>query len=239
MKSKSKFAINNQKEIVKKLSLLHKKKCLIAAHFGDHDETLITTFLDIDAQKNTLILDYGPKEYINKQILSSKLVVFKTEFSGIQIQFSGKKLIKTDRGGQSAFAMQVPETIFWRQRREFYRVKTPFTKPAHCQFTLEDDRHINLNLYNLSISGFAMLNESQAISNKLIPMAQFENCTLTLPEAGEGNISFIIRNKIAANPAKSHKLQRIGCEFTQIESQLQSAIQRYMQRIELQSRIKK
>ena len=95
MKSKSKFAINNQKEIVKKLSFLHKKKCLIAAHFGDHDETLITTLLDIDAQNNTLILDYGPKEYINKQILSSKLVVFKTEFSGIQIQFSGKKWPKS------------------------------------------------------------------------------------------------------------------------------------------------
>jgi flagellar brake protein len=238
MESKSNFAIKNEKEIFNKLSLLHKKNCLLAAHFGDNDETFITTLLDINAKKKILALDYGPKEYINKQVLASKLVTFKTDLTGIQIQFSGKKLTKAQYGKQSAFVMPIPDTIIWRQRREFYRVKTPFTHPACCKITLEDDLHITLPLNDISISGFALLNETKEISNQLIPMTQFENCTLTLPEAGEGNISIIIRNKIAANPAKPDKIQRIGCEFTKIEPTFQSTIQRYMQRIELKSRSK-
>jgi len=238
MTSKSSFAITNEKEMLRNLTLLFKNKSLLTAHFGDHDESFITTILHIDPKENILILDYGPKEYLNKMLLNSSNVVFKTEYCGFKVDLPGEKLSKSRHVGQAAFSMPLPKQLIWQQRRGFYRVKSPLSCSAHCQLTLNEDLNVDLKLFDISLSGLSLLNEEKAISNQLIPTAQFENCRLILPDAGEGTVSLIIRNKHPANPEKPDHMQRLGCEFTALESSFESTIQRYMQRIELQNRKK-
>ncbi len=234
----SSFAITNQKEMLRNLNLLLKNKSLLTAHFGDHNESFITTILQIDTKDNLLLLDYGPKEYLNRMLLDSRNVVFKTEYRGIKVDLPGEKLAKSQLGGQTALSMPLPRQLIWRQRRGFYRVKSPLSGAAHCQLTLNEDQDVDLKLFDISLSGLSLLNDEKTISNQLIPTAKFENCRLILPEAGEGTVSFIIRNKHPANPEKPNHGQRLGCEFTALEPAFESTIQRYMQRIELQNRKK-
>ncbi|CAA9889926.1 Flagellar brake protein YcgR [Candidatus Methylobacter favarea] len=238
MESKSSFLIGNPAQIISHLSLLFNNKCLISANFGDNNDSFITTIIKIDKKNHSLILDYAPKEYLSQQALNSANTIFKTEYLGIKVTFPVTRLIKTQYEGGPAFIMPIPEVILWIQRREFYRVKSPVSKSSYCRVLLENREPIDLKLYDISLSGFSMLNEAGEISHLLVLNAQFDQCRLVLAEADEDTVSFEIRNVYLINPVKLNKIEKIGCKFTHITSAFESAIQRYMQKIERENKFK-
>lgn len=228
----SSFSIQNSKQIISHLSLLVKNKSLLGARFGANNESYITTLLGINEKENTVILDYGPKEDLNQRILNAAKVTFDTEYRGIKVSFTGAGLKKITHKGDAAFSMPIPKSLYWMQRREYYRVKSPLTKPSYCQLIIEGKKPVNLKLYDISLTGFAMLNVSKEVSDLLVPGSSLTNCKLVLSEAGEGMVSFEVCNKYIINPDKIQKIQKIGCQFMKLSRQVEEVIQRYMQQIQ-------
>ena len=175
MSDLSPFSIQNPKQISRHLSVLLKNKCLLIARFGANNESYITTLLCINEESNTVILDYGPQETLNQQLLQAPKIDFGTDFSGIEVSFAADALKKTTYQGEPAFSMPLPKSFFWRERREYYRVKSPLSKSSYCQFVLEGREPVNLKLCDMSLTGFAMLNVSKEISDALIPRSAFDN----------------------------------------------------------------
>jgi len=204
----SSFSIQNPKQIISHLSLLVKNKCLLSARFGANNESYITTLLSVNEGNNTVVLDYGPKEDLNQRILNAGKVSFDTDYNGIKVSFAGTELKKITHKGDSAFSMSIPKSLYWMQRREYYRVKSPLSKPSYCQLVVEGREPVNLKLYDISLTGFAMLNVSKEVSDLLIPGTSFSQCKLILSEAGESLISFEICAKYIINPDKPQKIQK-------------------------------
>ncbi|MFA5018195.1 c-di-GMP-binding flagellar brake protein YcgR [Methylobacter tundripaludum] len=228
----SSFSIQNPKQIISHLSLLVKNKCLLSARFGANNESYITTLLSVNEGNNTVVLDYGPKEDLNQRILNAGKVSFDTDYNGIKVSFAGTELKKITHKGDSAFSMSIPKSLYWMQRREYYRVKSPLSKPSYCQLIVEGREPVNLKLYDISLTGFAMLNVSKEVSDLLIPGTSFSQCKLILSEAGESPISFEICAKYIINPDKPQKIQKIGCKFNKITRSVEEVIQRYMHQIQ-------
>ncbi|MDD4905831.1 MAG: flagellar brake protein [Methylobacter tundripaludum] len=228
----SSFSIQNPKQIISHLSLLVKNKCLLSARFGANNESYITTLLSVNEGNNTVVLDYGPKEDLNQRILNAGKVSFDTDYNGIKVSFAGTGLKKITHKGDSAFSMSIPKSLYWMQRREYYRVKSPLSKPSYCQLIVEGREPVNLKLYDISLTGFAMLNVSKEVSDLLIPGTSFSQCKLILSEAGESPISFEICAKYIINPDKPQKIQKIGCKFNKITRSVEEVIQRYMHQIQ-------
>jgi len=228
----SSFSIQNPKQIVSHLSLLVKNKCLLSARFGANNESYITTLLSVNEGNNTVVLDYGPKEDLNQRILNAGKVSFDTDYNGIKVSFAGTELKKIAHKGDSAFSMSIPRSLYWMQRREYYRVKSPLSKTSYCQLIVEGREPVNLKLYDISLTGFAMLNVSKEVSDLLIPGTSFSQCKLILSEAGESPISFEICAKYIINPDKPQKIQKIGCKFNKITRSVEEVIQRYMHQIQ-------
>jgi c-di-GMP-binding flagellar brake protein YcgR len=232
MSDLSSFSVQNPKQIIGYLLLLIKNKSLLGVRFGENNESYITTLLGIDEKNNTLVLDYGPKEDLNQRILNAKKVAIDTDYIGIKVSFTGTGLKKITYKGEAAFSMPIPGSIFWMQRREYYRVKSPLSSPSFCQLILEDGKTVNLKLHDISLSGFAMLNVSKEISDLLIVGTPFSQCKLILSGAGEGMISFEICNKYIINPDKTQKIQKIGCKFIKLTRSVEDVIQNYMQQVQ-------
>lgn len=237
MENESSFLIYNPKQIISHLSLLVKRKCQLVAYFGNNDEFILTTIIEID-KENNVILDYGPNEYINKKSLHSQKITFSGKYLGIPIAFSGTKLTKIQYKGEPAFKMSLPGSIFWRERRKFYRVKSPISKFTYCWLELNQQERINLKVFDISIAGFSMLNDCNEYFNRLIPDIRFEQCRLILSETSEDIVSFEIRGVSVINPKRLNKIERISCKFIQITPTFESAIQRYMQQIEIENKKK-
>ncbi|MFI3157145.1 MAG: flagellar brake protein [Methylococcaceae bacterium] len=228
----SSFAVQNPKQIIRHLSLLFQNKCLLSARLGADNEFYITTLLGIHEENNALILDYGSKEDLNNQILSTNRITFESAYKGIKVSFTGAALKKINYREGLAFIMPIPKSLFWLQRREFFRVKLPFSKSGYCQLIQDGKDPINLKLYDISLTGFAMLNVSKEISDLLVPGKSFTHCKLILADAGEGMISFEIRYKNITKSEKLQKIQKIGCKFIKITRSVEDIIQRNMHRIQ-------
>ncbi|MDO9424079.1 MAG: flagellar brake protein [Methylobacter sp.] len=228
----SSFSVQNTKQIIHHLTLLLKNRCLLSARFGTNSESYITTLLGIDEKNNAVILDSGSKEDLNQRLLNAGKVAFDTDYNGIKVSFAGTALKQITHKGESAFSMLIPKSLFWMQRREYYRVKSPLSKPSYCQLIREDREPVNLKLYDISLTGFAMLNISKDISELMIPGKTMTQCKLILAEAGEGMISFEICVKYIINPGKLQKIQKIGCKFINLTRPVEETIQRYMQQIQ-------
>ncbi|MGZ4954236.1 MAG: flagellar brake protein [Methylobacter sp.] len=228
----SSFSIQNPKQIINHLSLLVKNKCLLSARFGTNNESYITTLLEINEGNNSVILDYGPKEDLNQRILNAGKVTFDTDYNGIKVSFTGTGLKKITHKRDAAFSMSIPKSLYWMQRREYYRVKSPLSKPSYCQLIVEGREPVNLKLYDISLTGFAMLNVSKEVSDILIPGTSFSQSKLILSDAGEGMVSFEICAKYIINPDKPQKIQKIGCKFIKLARPVEEIIQRYMHQIQ-------
>ncbi|CCE22096.1 flagellar brake protein [Methylotuvimicrobium alcaliphilum] len=230
MNKQSDHIVRNQRQIINHLALLINEKALINLNIGNN-ESFITTLIAIDTDTHSLLFDLSPKEYQNRQLPNTLRTVFRTVLSGIKIKFEGKDIVKTRYQGDTVFAMPIPESMLWLQRRQFYRIKSPISKASHLKLSIAD-QVIPLRLYDISIPGFSLLNDSEPLNQILTPAQTFKNCRLTLADLGEDTVDFIVLYRIPLNPNKPDKTMKIGCRLTSISSAFESCIQRYMQQIE-------
>lgn len=248
MKSDASFFINHPASIVSHLTLLTKAKTLISTHISNN-ESFLTTLIEVNKEHKALILDYGPNEAFNQKMLTSNNVQFKTQYQGIEVAFSAGKISKIRYDGEAAFMIPLPNTLFWQELRQFYRLKSPLSKNSYCQFSLPDQEEpVELQLSDLSLSGFSMRVYSSDLAELLIPVSLaelllpetiIENAKFVLDEHGEGLVNFEIRYNDVINPNKVNKIQRLGCKFTQISPAFETIIQRYMQQLQREELQKK
>ncbi len=237
MSEATSYSIYNTRQIIQNLSILIKNKCLLSVRFGEGKVFFLTAILEIDEANKAIIFDYGSNEVLNQQLLKADRIIFEADFSGIKVSFKGKMLTQILYNGEPAFTMPVPESIFWMQRREFFRIKSPRSKGSYCLLIREGEEPIKLLLYDISLTGFSVLNTSTEISNLLVSGAQFDQCRLVLSEAGEDTVSIKICAKFIINPDKiaALKIQKIGCLFTRISPLFESTVQRYINQLQRES----
>lgn len=240
MQNLSEYLVKNPKQTLLHLKTLAAEKCLIAANFGEN-QSFLTAIIDIDEKKQRLTIDCGPKEYLNNELLSLGIVNCKADHHGIKVFFEGRGIKRAGKLGQPSLSMKIPEQIYWVQRRNFYRVRSPLSKNSYCSITItetaEDTEEIlPLKLFDLSATGVSILSETKEMAKPLMPSTIFKDCQLFLNHTDTHNISIIIRSNYPLNPNKPNKTHRIGCEFLNISAKTESAILRYMQAIEVEIR---
>lgn len=214
------------------MALLVKGKSMLSAGLGSGGGSFITTLFEVNEKNNTVTVDCSANEELNRQIERAGKISFRTDYHGIEVSFVGSALKKTTHKGVPAFSMPLPKTIFWRERREYYRVKTPVTSPNFCQINFEDREHAQLKIHDISLSGVGLLCDSSSVSEILTVGAVVENARLGLFGVGEGLISFEVRYQMITNPEKAHKIHKLGCKFLGLTNAVEDVIQRYMQKIQ-------
>jgi c-di-GMP-binding flagellar brake protein YcgR len=237
MSEASSFSISNPRQIIQNLSILIKNKCLLSVRFSEGNAFFLTAMLEIDQANKSIIFDYGPKEVINQQLPKADKIIFEADFAGIKVSFKGSKPEQTLYNGEPAFSMPIPESIFWMQRREFFRIKSPRSKSSYCRLILEGQDPVDLLLYDISLTGFSVLNNSTELSDLLVLGTHLEKCRLVLSGVGEDTVSFRVCSKIVINPDKiaALRIQKIGCIFTLITPAFESIVQRYINQLQRES----
>ncbi len=234
----AKYLVRSQKQVLAYLNLLSTERCLISAAFGQSDkDTFLTAIMDIDEKKQTLIIDCGPKEYLNKRLLDSAIIKCSTEYKGIKVQFEGRKVKKAGSPGQPAFLIPIPSSIYWVQRRQFYRIRSPLSKQSYCAVLFKDEatgqeKSVKLPLHDLSASGVCFLNQSKNLKEQLKPATQFSKCSLVLQDEAPLSIDLEVRHTTPQQSNTPGKIERIGCYITNSTPRIESTILRYMQTVE-------
>jgi len=237
IENQEKYLIKKKKAVVQTLGVLIKNKCLISANFAAGRNPLLTLMLEILKDKNLVILDYGPNESVNRQILDAKQINFLAQHEGIKAKFSAKRVFKAKFKGQPVFAFPIPESMYWFQRREFYRVKVPLNEPVRCQLSLGDDKIVDYPVLDIGVGGVALMDSDFNFTEEKGGVgSRIESCRLLFPESGEATVTLEVRNQVLLNKSNRREGQRVGCAFKDISYAIDSKIQHYMQMIDLQRR---
>jgi len=236
MENISGYLVKQPKQVLTHLKTLASEKCLITASFGDNS-SFLTAILDINEKKQLITIDCGPKEYLNKELLSQGVVQCKTVFSGIKVLFEGRNVKKAGKVSDTALSIALPESLYWIQRRQFYRVRSPLSKDSFCNIPIQNEalnkaENTPFKLFDLSATGFSILSDTIEQADQLETLSEYNNCTLTLENSATQVISFTVRSKHPINQLKPNKNQRIGCEFINLPPRSESTFLRYMQDIE-------
>ena len=242
MATESDYIVKNAKMVFHHFNELVTKKCLISAHFGDRNASFLTTIVQLDPKNKVIHLDCGPSDAVDKQLLASAKVLFRTDVNGIKVSFSAKNIKKIISGGESVFSMPIPDNIFWFQRRQYFRVKIPFSHTSsYCLLSFKSDSDdsvetVKFTLSDLSITGFSFLNADPKWAERLQPDHQFADCTLHLNNGNKALVAFVIKNTVQVRSTTLTMQDRIGCLFHSLPTNFETSIQRYMQDVELQQK---
>ena len=238
MQNISDYQNKNPKQVLSYLKLLLAEKCLISAAFGVSDkDTFLTAIMEIDEKQQTMTIDCGPKEYLNKRLQSSAVIKFSTKYQGIKVMFEGRKVKKSGSSLDPSFTVPIPNSIYWFQRRQFYRVKSPLSKNSFCVVSFynaetEEDTTLKLQIYDISATGISFINDSEEFSDLFSPSSEFEHCKLILENEEDQPISFEVKHNTLINPNNPKAGVRIGCRILDMNARLESTIIRYMQNVD-------
>lgn len=245
MEKESDYIVRGPKTIYGHLTDMVKRKCILAAHF-DRNQSFLTTIVEIDSKNNLLALDCAPNEQLNRALLGSPKVLFRTEVEGVKASFTGKNIRQEKIGGHNALVMNMPDSMFWLQRREYYRVKVPMSHESSlCEIRFmtdfedgseSEERVGQFRVLDVSIRGFCFLNTQAEFKELLEPETHIAHCSIHLNDGSYDRVEFEVRYLSEVKISSSTTYYRVGCRFTQISHSFEHSIQRYIQSIELQKK---
>ncbi len=236
MLNDSRYVTQNPQKISHYLSILIANKRLITIQPSNTEESFISVLYEMDAKNKLLLFDLSPDVEMNKKLLSSDEVYCSTQYNGISVAFTSKSISKK----QTGFAIQIPSSMLWQERREYYRVRLPLSQVGQCHITHPDQTVDSFTVHDISISGFALLVETQnaEIPKMFTTGAVFEQAQLMLPNSPAIEVQFSVCDIVLLSPEKIRQQIKVGCKFNKISLSGESIIQRCMQRIELEKKQK-
>lgn len=141
----------------------------------------ISKILAVDPEK--LIVDYGSQEYENIAVLRAGQVTITAETQGAKVEFILPQLATGHYQQLPAFITPLPSSLWFVQRREYFRIGAPLYPPYYGHATLPDNSTLRFRLFDLSLGGMGALLES-AIPEGVTEGARFSQVELNMGQWG-------------------------------------------------------
>jgi flagellar brake protein len=228
------FAVYSKVEIAAMLRNLANEGVLLTAYFDGDPGFLVTVVLEVNADFEEVIFDNAVDPIAQKRLLASKHIVFVGFLEHIKVQFVAHLAEATTQDNRPAFRIRMPESLLRLQRRDFFRVRPPMSKPAKClvPYSQDSKQYEQLRILDLSVGGMAVMSYPEKFD---LPTGKvIENCYLDLPGVGSIGVSMTVRH-IDAVP-KDEKARRCGCEFVDMPPASRVMLQRYINQIDAENR---
>lgn len=231
----SKYLLYSKTEILFVLRAIVQKGALITVYFDQGDSFLLTSLLEVSADGNALVFDYGIDDEMNSKALNAATLTFTTSLDRVKIQFVLHRFELTQKDGRPAFRSDLPETLLRLQRREYYRLTTPVAEPLQCSLTLTRDDGSSLvvasPLLDISGGGIGLMLPPDSVDE--FPVGKvLADCRVAIPDEGTIAVTLCIRNAFDVVTKAGTRYLRIGCEFVNLPGSRMAAIQRYITRVE-------
>ncbi|HEX7156880.1 MAG TPA: flagellar brake protein [Burkholderiaceae bacterium] len=221
-------------EVVALLRGLCAERTLLTVYAGRDGEFAVTMALQVDAESDRLILDMPSEPAAQRRLLAARDLVLVAFIDSVKLQFSAPAAQAIEFEGRPAWSIGLPTQMLRLQRREFFRVRTPMSRPATCLVPQESgaSKYESLRVLDVSVGGLAILTYPNHFDLPLDTV--IESCFLDLP--GIGAVTVGIRVVHVDRMTRDETGRRCGCEFVDMAPQARMMLQRYVNRIDAEQR---
>ena len=235
------YGVENSKEIAQILSELAKQKTTLKAAFNQGNDSCLTTVIEVDDKNHAVYLDIGMDEAFNKKLLASHHVVFSKD-DGIKIRWTSTSLTAVNMKDGRAIKIALPHHLVRLQRREYFRLGTPLTKPVMCKLPTpdpenpEEDRILEVALLDASLGGIAII-VADPLDPALEVGASFYGCKIDFPEVGMTSLTTRVIYSKRMTQRDGGVKHRLGLAYIEPSRGNQGLIQRFQFNLEREAAI--
>ncbi|HET8596151.1 MAG TPA: flagellar brake protein [Castellaniella sp.] len=226
------YSVSQRLDIQNILQGLLSKRTLVRLDIPGHAVSIISTLLDVDARKGTVLLDNASEDSLNTQLLRAPEIRLQGMLDRVMIEFTGP-VHPVVHDGQPAFSMAWPEQLRRMQRREFFRMDIPASNPANCLIeapTLPSGK-ATFPLANISAGGLQLIDRSELLASHAVGTI-FDECTLNLPDIGELDIGLRLLRHTPLAQDGDKPLLTVAFRFFNLPANRQITIQQYVGTLE-------
>lgn len=227
------YLIYSRPEIAAILGTLARTGSMVTAYFGSGNDFILTSIAAVRPEQNKVFVDYGADADANLRALQARKINFVAAQERIRIQFAAESLRQARIDGRDVFSMALPATLLRLQRREYFRIATPLTRPLLCAIAPQAaslSAPAEVTIVDISCGGIAIIDSS--VQATIDRGARFRGCRILLPELGEVTAEIVVRSTFEVTFRNGVKHRRAGCEFIDMRERDRSLIQRFISKLE-------
>lgn len=230
----SRYLVESRVEILHVLRWMQQHGEMVSLYFDGGAQFVLTTIVEVDPTTDRLILDTGKDPVANRKLLASPRAFFEGKQDKVRVRFRLDGLSATTQRDRPALAVPLPKSLFKFQRREYYRVALPIARPVLCTIPYDDHRSIEATVLDLSVGGVKLGHYPDETPLKVGMV--FTGCALALPDTPPMRVTLEVRNNVSVPMRNGVTARRAGCKFTELPRGAESAIQKFIIRVEREQR---
>lgn len=228
----SKFLLHTKSEMLPVFKRLVEEVSQVTMFFNGGRDMVITCLANFD--DDSLTLDFGPSSELNRKALAADRLFCISQLDKVKIQFLLRGVTQVTDNGRPAFRARLPENMLRLQRREFFRLTLPITRPLSMTATMKlasgSNQTMDIQVCDISGGGLSIINLDKAIP--IEPGLVLEGCRLDLPEVGMVTCTLKVCSVQETTNRVGATFHRAGCEFVKLAGPMSTLIQRYIIKME-------
>ncbi|MGK0600154.1 flagellar brake protein YcgR [Yokenella regensburgei] len=197
----------------------------------------ISRILEVTPRR--LVIDFGSQEYENRVVQRMENLTLTAETQGAKIEFEVPKLTAEAFQNLPAFVTPIPPSLWFIQRREFFRIAAPLHPGYRCKATLPDKQVITFRLCDLSLGGMGALMDAPPPEN-LIEGMRIPQVELDMEEWGhftfDAQLIAISERRVVDGKNETVSTPRLSFRFLNVNPSAERTLQRIIFSLERAAR---
>ncbi|KNC88852.1 flagellar brake protein YcgR [Trabulsiella odontotermitis] len=186
-----------------------------------------------------LIIDFGSQDQENLSAQRAENFLIDAETKGAKVEFTLPKLEAIDYLSLPAFTAPVPPSLWFVQRREFFRISAPLHPVYLCTARLPDNSEFRFRLCDLSLGGMGALLEGKLSAALQVGM-QIPQLELDMGDWGkfhfDAQLIAITERKVVDSKNETISTPRLSFRFLNVNPAAERTLQRIIFALEREAR---
>ena len=199
----------------------------------------ITKILEVTAAG--LIVDFGSQSQENQAAQKAVNIQFTAETEGAKVEFTLPKIQPVNYLNLPAFHAPIPPTLWFVQRREYFRITAPLQPYYLCNTTLPNGSPFQFRLCDLSLGGMGALVDGP-LPEGLKDGMRFSQVELDLVQWGKFHFDMqlitLSERKVIDSKNQTISTPRLSFRFLNVNPAVERQLQRIIFSLERSAREK-
>jgi c-di-GMP-binding flagellar brake protein YcgR len=195
----------------------------------------------LSVSPDELVMDFGSQEYENQAVQRASQISIIAETQGAKVEFTLPQLKKGEYQRLPAFISSLPPSLWFVQRREYFRIGAPLHPPYRCTAKMPDNSILHFRLFDLSLGGMGGLLE-KAKPEGLVEGMHFSQVELNMEQWGvyhvDAQLISISERKVIDSKNETITTPRLSFRFLNVGPAVERNLQRIIFSLEREAREK-
>lgn len=208
--STGRLLVRSSLEMGRTLEAMQKNAAPVTASLEEGNVLFLSRLLQVDAQRETIVLACSELKSANAALLACRTVTFACNHDGVHCEFSAAAPREAAHDGRPAIALEFPAALLMQQRRGQRRFAVPPSVPLRCEVRL-GPVSFDAKVVDISPEGLGAILYEPGI--RLEPGTRLHRTRIKHPERAPILADLEVRHVTQVVLPDGVRANRAGCKF--------------------------